>query len=167
LEVRNTGSCGKPHCDRYSAAASTDLKRPMCPDADARTDADPARNLDTFTIEATTHPALIPQEAAGSSRWRPRIPATARSKEPALAGNPRLSPLSPQAPRPACHAGGRGFESRRSRFDTRPVAGSSISAVTERIHVGVGVMVLALRNPAWAAKQLLAHSGPCGSRSQA
>jgi hypothetical protein len=65
---------------------------------------------------ATTHPALIPHEAAGSSRKRPPIPATPVSKRPALSANPRLSPLSPEAPRPACHAGGRGFESRRSRL---------------------------------------------------
>jgi len=72
----------------------------------------------TFTIEATTDPALIPEEVAGSSRRRPRIPATPGSERPALAGNPRLSPLRPEAPRPACHAGSRGFESRRSRKNT-------------------------------------------------
>ncbi len=68
-----------------------------------------------FATKATTYPALIPQEVAGSSRPLPAIPATAESERPAHDANPRLSPLSPQAPRPACHAGGRGFESRRSR----------------------------------------------------
>ena len=63
----------------------------------------------------TSHPALIPHEVAGGPRPHPLIPATAPSKSPARAGNPRLSPLGPEAPRPACHAGGRGFESRRSR----------------------------------------------------
>ena len=37
---------------------------------------------------------------------------------------PALSPFSPQAARPACHAGGRGFESRRSRLEKpRQIAG--------------------------------------------
>jgi hypothetical protein len=64
-----------------------------------------------LSSKTTTHPALIPQEVAGSSRPYPAIPATPVSKDPAHGGNPRLSPLNPQAPRPACHAGGRGFES--------------------------------------------------------
>ena len=46
---------------------------------------------------------------------RPEILAGPRAKSPALAGNPRLTRSGPQAPRPACHAGGRGFESRRSQ----------------------------------------------------
>ena len=58
-------------------------------------------------------------DPAGGRRKLPPTPANPRNdqgrKDPALAGNPRLSPLSPEAPRPACHAGGRGFESRRSR----------------------------------------------------
>jgi hypothetical protein len=68
-----------------------------------------------FATLATTHPALIRQEVPGSSRTAPQIPATPEAESPALGGNPRLSPVSPEAPRPACHAGGRGFESRRSR----------------------------------------------------
>jgi hypothetical protein len=68
-----------------------------------------------FSTRTTPHPAIIPHEPAGSSRKSPAIPATARAKRPAHRGNPRLFPLRPQAPRPACHAGGRGFESRRSR----------------------------------------------------
>lgn len=50
------------------------------------------------TIGATPHPALIPQEDAASSRQHPRLPATAGSERPAHGGNPRLSPLSPEAP---------------------------------------------------------------------
>ena len=50
----------------------------------------------------------MPQEVPGSSRTTPPIPATREAESPALGGNPRLSPLSPEAPRPACHAGGRG-----------------------------------------------------------
>ncbi len=49
-------------------------------------------------MKTTLHPALIPQEAAGSSRLLPGIPATLGSESPALGGNPRLCPLSPQAP---------------------------------------------------------------------
>jgi hypothetical protein len=68
-----------------------------------------------FSSWTTKHPALIPQEAAASSRLHPPIPVSPGSESPAHAGNPRLSPLRPEVPRPACHAGGRGFESRRSR----------------------------------------------------
>jgi hypothetical protein len=57
------------------------------------------------------HPAGGPR----NSRPAPRIPATARLESPAHGPNPRPCPLSPEAPRPACHAGGRGFESSRSR----------------------------------------------------
>src|SRR5918996_1507504 len=72
-----------------------------------------------FATWATAHPALIPHEAPGNPRPHPRIPATIRAQSPAVAANPRRSPLSPEAPRPACHAGGRGFESRRSRSSFR------------------------------------------------
>ncbi len=74
----------------------------------------PAR-VPMVTTRATMHPALIPHEVPAGSRQRPAIPAKLEAKRPALAGNPRLSPPSPAAPRPVCHAGGRGFESRRSR----------------------------------------------------
>jgi hypothetical protein len=47
---------------------------------------------------ATTHPALIPHEAPGCSRRYPPIPATEVAESPALAGNPRLTPLRPEAP---------------------------------------------------------------------
>jgi hypothetical protein len=73
-------------------------------------------------MQATAHPALIPQEAPGSSRTHPRIPAARGSERPAHGGNPRLSPLSAQPPRPACHAGGRGFESRRSRKNSLQIS---------------------------------------------
>ncbi len=69
----------------------------------------------SFSNSTTPHPALIPHEVAGSSGVPPGIPATTCSECPAPVGNPRVSPLSPEVPRPACHAGGRGFESRRSR----------------------------------------------------
>ena len=69
-----------------------------------------------FSFSATAYPAYIPRDVAGTFRRYPAIPAKARTQSPALAGNPRLSPPSPELPRPACHAGGRGFESRRSRL---------------------------------------------------
>ena len=72
--------------------------------------ADPVR----FPERQRSITALIPQEVAGGSRRHPRIPATPGAERPAHAMNPRRSPPSPQTPRPACHAGGRGFESRRS-----------------------------------------------------
>jgi hypothetical protein len=68
----------------------------------------------SLLIETTLHPAQTPHEAPGDPSQYPWIPATSGSEGPAHAGNPRLSPLSPEPPRPACHAGGRGFESRRS-----------------------------------------------------
>jgi hypothetical protein len=71
------------------------MKRPMCPDA--RTHAHSAHIFGTFTIEATTDPALIPQEDAGSSRPHGN-PRHTLPESPALAGNARLSPLSPDAP---------------------------------------------------------------------
>jgi hypothetical protein len=51
-----------------------------------------------FTDETTAHPALIPHEAPGDPRRHPQIPATRWAERPAPAGNPRLSPLSPDAP---------------------------------------------------------------------
>ena len=41
---------------------------------------------------------------------------------------------------------------------------AAAAAVTERIHVGFGVMVLALRDPAWAAKQLATLQHVSGGR---
>jgi hypothetical protein len=71
-----------------------------------------------FADEATAHPALIPQGPARRSGRHPAIPAIPPGRSPAHRGNPCLSSHSPEAPRPACHAGGRGFESRRSRKNT-------------------------------------------------
>jgi len=51
-----------------------------------------------FADETTDHPALIPHEPPGDPRRHPQIPATGRAERPALDGNPRLSPLSPEAP---------------------------------------------------------------------
>ena len=75
-------------------------------------------HLIVCALQTTTHPALILCEAPRDARRHRRIPATQESESPANDRNPRLIPPSPQAPRPACHAGGRGFESRRSRLET-------------------------------------------------
>ncbi len=61
------------------------------------------------------YPAQIPHEVVGSPRRCPPIAGRRREKSPAIAANPRVAPVSPGRPYPACHAGGRGFESRRSR----------------------------------------------------
>jgi putative PIN family toxin of toxin-antitoxin system len=55
-------------------------------------------NPASLAARTTAHPALIPQEAGGSSRLYPAIPATPDANSPAHGGNPRLFPLSPQAP---------------------------------------------------------------------
>jgi hypothetical protein len=47
-----------------------------------------------FSTEATSHHALIPQKAAGSSRPRPVIPAKQRARRPAHVANPRPIPPS-------------------------------------------------------------------------
>jgi hypothetical protein len=54
------------------------------------TDSHPARPA--FAEKATRHPALIPQEVAGSSRRNPAIRASRRTKDPAHEGNPRPIP---------------------------------------------------------------------------
>jgi alkanesulfonate monooxygenase SsuD/methylene tetrahydromethanopterin reductase-like flavin-dependent oxidoreductase (luciferase family) len=41
---------------------------------------------------------------------------------------------------------------------------AAAAGATERIHLGVGVMVLALRDPAWAAKQLASLQHVSGGR---
>ena len=41
---------------------------------------------------------------------------------------------------------------------------AAAAGVTERIHLGVGVMVLALRDPVWAAKQLASLQHVSGGR---
>jgi hypothetical protein len=104
-----TGCRGKPMVRRGSTAAFQRL--PPSPRVERRV----PHSSCLSSATATAHPAHIPQEVAGRPRRHPRIPATPGSKEPAHGGNSRLSPVSPEAPRPACHAGGRGFESRRSR----------------------------------------------------
>ncbi len=71
--------------------------------------------IPSFAVEATKHPALVPQEGTGSSRLHPRIHATSGLENPALARESPPTPARPEVPRPACHAGGCGFESRRCR----------------------------------------------------
>ena len=68
----------------------------------------------SFAETTTEHPAQIPREASASPRPRPVIAATPRSEGPGHAANPRSVPTNPGRARPARHAGGRGFESRRS-----------------------------------------------------
>jgi hypothetical protein len=48
------------------------------------------------------HPAYIPREVAGRLRQWPQIPASRRTKHPALPGNPRLSWRSPEDPIELC-----------------------------------------------------------------
>jgi hypothetical protein len=67
------------------------------------------------TAMATVDPAQIPHAVAGSTRRPPQIAGSRREKNPALAWNPQLVRARPGRFHPACHAGGRGFESRRSR----------------------------------------------------
>ena len=50
--------------------------------------ADPAHIPPPFAIQATTHPALIPHEASGSSRKSPAIPARCGRKDQLTAGIP-------------------------------------------------------------------------------
>ena len=70
----------------------------------------------TEETRATSHPALIPHEVAVSSRVDPLIPIAQGSKRPARAGNPRHPRVGRKCQDRHCHAGGRGFESRRSRL---------------------------------------------------
>jgi hypothetical protein len=70
-----------------------------------------------FAVEATRYPAL-------PARGCRQLPPTAANRRMRLHGTScsrRESPpiaAQPGAPRPACHAGGRGFESRRSLKNT-------------------------------------------------
>ena len=127
------------------------------------------RHPRSSTVQTTLHPAQIPHEGVGSSRPHPLIPATPRSQSPAHAGNPRQSPLNQQAPRPACHAGGRGFESRRSRKSTcksasfvaaRPPAFLAFRVDPARESAGNP-----RREPVVAANPRKRTTGPAGRRS--
>ena len=102
-----------------------------------------------LSATATTYPTHIPQESAGRSRRRPMFPASHGGESPADVANPRPLPLRPEPPRPACHAGGRGFESRRSRL-VCPVADAG-SRRLSRTRGSVAV----------------AHTWPIGARSYA
>jgi hypothetical protein len=101
LEVRNTGSCGKPRSDRYSAPCErgpeeADVSR--CP-TNARI---PRTIFGTFTIEATTDPALIPQEDAEGPAGARESPQRQDRKTPLSAGIPPIPAQPASAKR---HAG--------------------------------------------------------------
>src|SRR6266540_2580388 len=93
----------------WPSVLSYDVNRPSW-----RLQRRPARLL-LVTTRTTKHPALIPHEVPAGARRCTAIPARRGARRPAHAWNSRLSTPRPQAPRPVCHAGGRGFESRRSR----------------------------------------------------
>jgi hypothetical protein len=74
-----------------------------------------AEYIPASPTQTTFHPAHLPRQVGGSSCRGAVIPASQVARRSAHTGNRRPFPLSPELPRPACHAGGRGFESRRSR----------------------------------------------------
>ena len=78
--------------------------------------------VSSLAIETTTHPALIPQELAGTSRQYPLIPATRRSE--AL-----LLPEIPAYPRSA--------RKRHDRPVTPEVAGSSPVALVKFLQISI------------------------------
>jgi hypothetical protein len=51
-----------------------------------------------LSCTARPHPVLIPHEVPGNFRRCPVIPAARGRERPAYAGNPRLSPLTPEEP---------------------------------------------------------------------
>ena len=110
LEVDTPGSA-VAWADVLSPAACDTSTRPAC---DRRSLARPARIPVVGILDNTPSRA----DTAGGRRKLPPgpgYPRKARVERTCSRDNPRPLPLSPEVPRPACHAGGRGFESRRSR----------------------------------------------------
>jgi hypothetical protein len=103
-----------PSAERMCTEGSTSFPGAAMPQSSRKTATrsrrswmrDCIRNESSLSNETRAHPAHVRQEVVGSPSPYPRIPATPRPEDPAPASDPRLSPLNPQAPCPACHAGG-------------------------------------------------------------
>ena len=77
-----------------------------------------------------------PARGSGKPPSAPANPRNDRSARPCLRRKSPRIPAQPGAPRPACHAGGRGFESRRSRRETLQTGLNAESDVSSGDRVG-------------------------------
>jgi hypothetical protein len=130
-----------PSAERMCTEGSTSFPGAAMPQSSRKTATrsrrswmrDCIRNESSLSNETRAHPAHVRQEVVGSPSPYPRIPATPRPEDPAPASDPRLSPLNPQAPCPACHAGGPRI---RGRLGPRPCRYRQAVRVTVRAGQG-------------------------------